>query len=79
MAEEVDILGEPVVLKNRHLKFWARQGGRVFEVLAWDKAGSLQDLSRGQKVDLAYSLEVSDYRGKSQIHLKLEDVRTHLA
>jgi single-stranded-DNA-specific exonuclease len=79
MAEEVDILGEPVVLKNRHLKFWARQGGRVFEVLAWDKAGSLQELSRGQKVDLAYSLEVSDYRGKSQIHLKLEDVRTHLA
>lgn len=78
VAEEVDVLGEPVILKNRHLKFWARQGGRVFEVLAWDRAGSRAELKRGEKLDLAYSLQVSDYRGKKQVHLNLEDARTHL-
>jgi len=77
VTAEVDVLGEPVILKNRHLKFWARQGGRVFEVLAWDRAGQRTEFKRGEKLDLAYSLQVSDYRGKKQVHLNLEDARTH--
>ncbi|MDD8021368.1 MAG: single-stranded-DNA-specific exonuclease RecJ [Acidobacteriota bacterium] len=79
MTEKVDVLGEPVVLKNRHLKFWARHSGRVLEVIAWDKASTLRELRRGQSLDLAYSLQVSDYRGKSQLQLNLEDARTHLS
>ncbi|HRD02543.1 MAG TPA: single-stranded-DNA-specific exonuclease RecJ [Candidatus Saccharicenans sp.] len=78
VAEAVDVLGEPVILKNRHLKFWARQGGRVLEVMAWDKAGLRTELKRGEMLDLVYSLQVSDYRGKSQVHLNVEDARTHL-
>jgi len=48
VTSEVDVLGEPVILKNRHLKFWARQGGRVFEILAWDRAEHRTELKRGE-------------------------------
>ncbi|MDI6848414.1 MAG: single-stranded-DNA-specific exonuclease RecJ [Candidatus Saccharicenans sp.] len=79
IAEEADILGQPSVVQNRHLKFWARQSGRVFEVIAWDKARCWPNLRRGSCVDLAYSLQFSDYRGKRQIILALEDLRAHQA
>ncbi len=79
MAEEVDVLGEPAVIQNRHLKFWARQSGRVFEIIGWGKARLWPELSRGSCLDLAYSLQFSDYRGKRQITLVLEDLRAHRA
>lgn len=79
IAEEADILGQPSVVQNRHLKFWARQSGRVFEVMAWDKARCWPNLRRGSCLDLAYSLQFSDYRGKRQITLALEDLRAHQA
>lgn len=79
VAEEADVLSEPSVIQNRHLKFWARQSGRVFEVMAWEKARFWPGLRRGSCLDLAYSLQFSDYRGKRQITLALEDLRAHRA
>lgn len=79
VAEEADVLSEPTVVQNRHLKFWARQSGRVFEVMAWEKARFWPHLRRGSSLDLAYSLQFSDYRGKRQITLALEDLRAHRA
>lgn len=79
VAEEADVLSEPTVVQNRHLKFWARQSGRVFEVMAWEKAKCWPHLRRGSCLDLAYSLQFSDYRGRRQITLALEDLRAHRA
>ena len=75
MAEEVDVLGQPTVLQNRHLKIWLRQGGRVFEAIGWEKAKTWKEISRGLSLDIAYSLQVSEYRGKKQVNLVLEDIR----
>lgn len=79
VAEEADVLSEPAVVQNRHLKFWARQSSRVFEVMAWEKARFWPHLRRGSCLDLAYSLQFSDYRGKRQMTLALEDLRAHRA
>jgi len=75
IAEDVDVLGEPTLIQNRHLKFWLRQRGRVFEAIAWEKAKLWKDLSRGLSLDIAYSFQIADYKGKKQINLILEDVR----
>ncbi|MGC8746112.1 MAG: single-stranded-DNA-specific exonuclease RecJ [Candidatus Saccharicenans sp.] len=74
LAEGVDILSEPVTLQNRHLKFWVRQQGRVLEALAWEKAKVLTGIHRGNKINLAYSLQISDYQGKRQLNLIVEDI-----
>lgn len=79
MAEEVDVLSEPSVVQSRHIKFWVRNSGRVFEAIAWEKARVWPDLRRGSCLDLAYSLQFSDYRGKKQLTLAVEDIRPHQA
>ncbi|MGB9892851.1 MAG: single-stranded-DNA-specific exonuclease RecJ, partial [Candidatus Saccharicenans sp.] len=60
MAEDVDVLSEPTIIQNRHLKFWVRQSGRVFEAMAWEKARVWSEIHRGSNLDLAYSFQVSD-------------------
>jgi single-stranded-DNA-specific exonuclease len=77
MAEDVDILNEPAVIQNRHLKFWVRQNGRVFEAIAWEKGKSWGEIHRGSNLDLAYSLQFSDYRGKKQLNLNVDDFKPH--
>lgn len=79
MAEDVDVLSEPSTVQNRHLKFWVRQSGRVFEAIAWDKAKNWTGIGRGSNLDLAYSIQVSEYKGKSQLLLNIEDLRPHRA
>lgn len=76
LAEEVDVLSQPSVMQNRHLKLWLRQRGRVFEAIGWEKAKLWKDISRGLSLDIAYSFQVSEYKGKKQINLILEDIRS---
>jgi len=75
LTESVEVLSDPKVLQRRHLKFLARQKGRVFDVVGWDKADWSHVLRRGSRVDLAYSLLLSEYMGEQRISLSIEDLR----
>jgi single-stranded-DNA-specific exonuclease len=75
LAESVEVLGEPRVLQRKHLKFLARQNGRVFEAVGWDKADWAHVLRRGSRVDMAFSLLISEYLGEQRISLSIEDLR----
>jgi single-stranded-DNA-specific exonuclease len=75
LSEGVEVLGEPQVLQRKHLKFLGRQNGRVFDVVGWDKADWARVLRRGSRVDLAYSLLVSEYLGEEKVSLSVEDLR----
>ncbi len=75
VAEKVEVLSDPKVLQRKHLKFLARQNGRVFDAVGWDKADWRHVLRRGSRVDLAYSLLLSEYLGEQRISLSVEDLR----
>jgi single-stranded-DNA-specific exonuclease len=75
LSEGVEVLSAPQVLKRKHLKFLARQNGKVFEVVGWDKADWSHVLRRGGRVDMAYSILLSEYRGEPRISLSVEDLR----
>jgi len=75
LSEGVEVLGEPQVLQRKHLKFLGRQNGKVFEVVGWDKADWAHVLRRGSRVDLAYSLLISEYLGEERVNLSVEDLR----
>ncbi|MGA2361411.1 MAG: single-stranded-DNA-specific exonuclease RecJ [Candidatus Aminicenantales bacterium] len=75
LTENVEILSDPRILQRKHLKFLARQNGRVFEAVGWDKADWSHVLRRGGRVDLAYSLLVSEYLGEQRVSLSIEDLR----
>jgi single-stranded-DNA-specific exonuclease len=75
LTEAAEVLSEPQVLQRKHLKFLARQDGRVFEVMGWDKGDWAHLLRRGSRVDLAYSLLPSEYMGEQRLSLSVEDLR----
>ena len=75
MADNVEVISDPQVLQGKHLKFLARQKGRVLEALGWDKADWRHLLRRGSRVSLAFSLMTSEYLGETKVNLSIEDLR----
>ncbi|HOW86157.1 MAG TPA: single-stranded-DNA-specific exonuclease RecJ [Candidatus Aminicenantes bacterium] len=75
MADDVEVAGDPQVLKGKHLKFLGRQNGRVLEVLGWDKAEYRHVLKRGDRVSLAFTLMTSEYLGVPKTNLSIEDLK----
>jgi single-stranded-DNA-specific exonuclease len=75
VAEDVEVASEPQVLQGKHLKFLARQDGRVLEALGWDKADWRHVLRRGGRVSLAFSIARSEYLGEPRTNLSIEDLR----
>lgn len=75
MADNVEVVSEPQVLQGKHLKFLARQDGRVLEALCWDKADWRHVVRRGSRVSLAYSIMTSEYLGEQRTNLSIEDLR----
>ena len=76
MADNVEVISDPQVLQGKHLKFLARQNGRVLEALCWDKSDWRHVVRRGSRVSLAFSIMTSEYLGEQKVNLSIEDLRT---
>ena len=73
-----EVCGPPVVMKEKHLRFTVRQGGRMMTVKAWSFAERAGELQAGARVDLALCLEEDSYslsRGYAGWGAVLRDVR----
>jgi single-stranded-DNA-specific exonuclease len=75
MADNVEVISDPQVLQGKHVKFLARQNGRVLEALGWDKSDLRHVLHRGSRVSLAFSLMTSEYLGERKVSLSIEDLK----
>ncbi len=60
------------VIKEQHLKLQLRAGGARFEAIGFNLAAK-QPAER--RVDVAFSLDMDDWRGQTRLQLKLKDVR----
>jgi single-stranded-DNA-specific exonuclease len=74
LSSGVEVWGAPQLIQGKHLKFIARQDGRSFEAIGWDKADRAQEIRRGSKINLAYSLQSSTYLGEERYALNIEDI-----
>lgn len=73
-----EVVGTPVVWKEKHLRLNLRQNGRSLTVRAWDFAERLQELAPGAPLDVALSFEEDSYslsRGYPGWATTLKDVR----
>jgi single-stranded-DNA-specific exonuclease len=75
LARGVEVLSAPQLIQNRHVKFLARQNGRTFEALGWEKGDWLGGIRRGARVDVVFSLQSSTFLGEERFSLSLEDIR----
>jgi single-stranded-DNA-specific exonuclease len=75
LTEGLEVADEPKTMQGRHVKFRVRRNGRSFDVLGWDKADLASRLRRGDSIDLAFTLHISQYLGEEQVSLAVEDIR----
>jgi single-stranded-DNA-specific exonuclease len=57
----VEVAGNPVVLRERHLLLNVRQNGRTLKIKAWQFADRAAELAAGARIDVAFSFENDDY------------------
>jgi single-stranded-DNA-specific exonuclease len=75
-ASPVDLMAPPRKLKERHLSLLFRQDGRSFRAIAWRAAEREPYLAANRfGLELAYSLDESDYHGERVTELTVADVR----
>lgn len=75
LSEAVEVAGPPQVLKNKHLRFTARQDGVARKALAWGRSGWAPRLRPRGRIDLVYSLQFSEYLGEEETSLNVEDLK----
>src|SRR5204862_5928306 len=75
-ARGVEIIDGPRKLKDRHLKMALKQDGRVFRAIAWRAAERHDYLTEHRSaIDVAYSLEQSEWNGETRVELTLSDMK----
>lgn len=78
LARNLCIVSEPRLIGQRHLKFSVvGPKQRPLETIWWNGAESLAQLQNG--VDLAYTIETSNWTGETFLQLSVHDVRKHSA
>ncbi|HZT58293.1 MAG TPA: single-stranded-DNA-specific exonuclease RecJ [Pyrinomonadaceae bacterium] len=71
------VVGEPRVVKERHLKFNSvASDGRVHDCIWWGGAEKVSATPRpGQSIELAYSVEANCWQGRTRLQLVVEDLK----
>lgn len=76
VTRNLRVVGEPRVLKGRHLKFGVAAGGRVHDCVWWGGAESDTATPRpGASIELAYSVEANCWNGNTRLQLVVEDLK----
>lgn len=76
VTKNLRVVGEPRVLKERHLKFGVAAGGRVHDCIWWGGAEHAAATPRpGARIELAYSVEANYWNGNTRLQLVVEDLK----
>lgn len=79
VTRDLRVVGEPRVLKERHLKFGVSAGGRVHDCIWWGGAErAAATPCPGARIELAYSVEANCWNGNTRLQLVVEDVKESL-
>jgi len=69
-ARDLDVVGEPRIVGERHLKFTVASGGSQMEAIAFNMG--LRNIPRG-KIDVLFSLQENTYQGGRTLQLNVKD------
>lgn len=77
MSENVQVVGWPKILKEKHLRLQLRQQGndQVFDAIAFSMAPHFKAFSSGKKFKIAYSIEENNYVMPDALQLNIKDIQ----
>jgi single-stranded-DNA-specific exonuclease len=76
-TEDVVLVGEPIIMKEKHLKFTCKQLGsaRTFTAVGFGLAEWADQLHQNEPFAICYSIDMNHFRDQSTIQLMLKDIR----
>jgi single-stranded-DNA-specific exonuclease len=78
LTENVVIASEPQRIKDKHSKMLVGQNGRIFELLSWGRPELSDVFHKGDRIDLVFTLQFTEFLGEERLNLSLEDIRSHI-
>lgn len=75
LAEGVEIVCEPKVLRNRHLKFSLHHRGRTLDAVWWNAHPQKNSYSQFETLSLVFSVDEKSYGDPSKIQLSIRDMK----
>jgi single-stranded-DNA-specific exonuclease len=76
VARNLKVVGNPRIIGNgNHIRFRVKQERTSFPTIGFNLSEHYEDLIKGNSVDLAFVVEVNEWRGKSTIQLNLRDIK----
>lgn len=75
VSYNLDVVGEPRIVGNNHLKFRVGKNGKVFDVIAFNLGDAIEQLREKRKVDIVYNIEENKWMDRNTIQFKVKDLR----
>jgi len=76
MSRNVKVLGTPSIVGQNHLKLKMEQDGSVFDAIGFNMGDYLNVVQANQGVvDCVYVVEENRWNGRTQVQLRLKDIR----
>lgn len=77
LSQNLKVQGIPRFFGRNHIKFIVEDDGVIQEVIGFNMQEQLRKLTRGDTIDIIYSLHLTEYTGIRTIQLQLIDARIH--
>jgi len=75
VSYNTQLVGDPRIVGNNHLKFKVRQNGTAFDAIAFNRGADAERISERGEVDLVYHIEENTYLDRTRLQLKVKDIR----
>ncbi|MFH1945882.1 MAG: single-stranded-DNA-specific exonuclease RecJ [Acidobacteriota bacterium] len=76
LSEDVEVAAPPLKLKGKHSKCVFRQDGKSFEGLAWGRKDWAENLNCGDRINLVYTVQWSEFRGERKLNFQIVDIKS---
>ena len=75
VSKNLEIVGEPAVVGNNHLKLKVKEDGIVIDAIAYNFGEMKYEMkSMGQRIDVAYVIEENTWNGQTTVQMRIKDL-----
>ena len=74
-SRKVNVVDGPWLLKDQHLKMRVQCNGSRLDAIWWKNTSLAENIRPGSQVDMAYTLDRDNFRGKDQLLLTVRDIQ----
>ena len=76
LSRNLQVIGTPFIVGRNHLKLKVRQNGKIIDAIGFNLGDKLYRISPGeQNLDMVYIIEENEYKGKTNLQLRVKDLR----